>query len=158
MLFAATIWSFVREFSSLEVYACWTRNVLIGRVRDRANAFGRIHWFGLRFHVAVPILSATWVSLLLSAAAGSDWLTAYAQHRSSINPLSPIRIPSNSKFSRNVITRPVSINPTVYRFVNIESSEKPHACGRGSASTNVPKWTVRRGTACFFFLARCSES
>ncbi len=52
--------------------------------------------------------------------------------------------------SRNVITQPVSINPTVFRFVNIESGERPDANARRSASTYAPKWATQRRRFLFF--------
>jgi hypothetical protein len=51
---ATTFWSFLREFSSLEVCARWTKcSVESG---NPGTAFGQIHRAGLGFHVmAVPI-------------------------------------------------------------------------------------------------------
>ena len=58
-LSATTLWSFVREFSPLEVCAGHRKNVLLGWLREPGGGLAA-HWFGPERHVAVPILSAPW--------------------------------------------------------------------------------------------------
>ncbi len=158
VLSATTFCSFVREFSSLEVYARWTRNVLIGRVRGPCDCI-RSHSL---VRAQVPRGRADFVSHMALAAYFSSGRVRLADgvRATQIENQSSVTHQDSEQLNRFLGMSSLNRFRSTQQCFGLLTSRaaKDQTLTRGGGHRPTRRNGHRREARPAFFLARCSES